>query len=115
MPECRDHEYNHADLWSSTLTLLHKTALNVEFKPKMNLVVPALEHRHARVRCFDTHDVDSNYLVPPVLLFVIFNLYAIVGEAAGNHSSIRNNERSIVEESLASHCHVVKHDSLPER
>jgi hypothetical protein len=85
----------------------------------MDLVVPALEHDHDRVSGLNPHEIDTDYFIP---FFtdsnhnaVINFLLAIVREATSNHSSVRYHKRSVVEESLASHCHVVEHDSLPER
>lgn len=112
MPECGCKEHKHTFFLSSTLAFVHKAALNVKFEPQVYLMVPALKHSHAGVGSLYSHNIDSNNLVPFVISFLIFS---IIGKATSNYSSIRNQERGVVEESLGCHCNVIENYSIPER
>jgi len=121
MPEGRNQEHNNCFFSSSALTLSHETVIYVEFEPEMDLVVPALEHSHARGRSLNSHDVDTYDLIPLIecvrflSLFVSSSSSPVVGEATGNHRSIRQHERSVIKEFLTGHSDVVEDNSLPER
>lgn len=70
MPESRGKENNQCFIGTCPLTFgsINQTVLNIEFEPEMNLVVPALQHYHAGVRCLYSHNVHSNNLIPFVFL-----------------------------------------------
>jgi hypothetical protein len=115
MPEGRGQEYNQCFVGTRPFTLgsIDQTVLNVELEPEMDLVVPALQHYHAGVRSFYSHNVHSNNLIPFVGLCLLIN--TVVRQTTSLDSTVGDQERGIVEAPLGRHSDIVEDNFLPER